>query len=391
MTPDATIPRRALSPRAAVATVFFVFGTTVGLWGGSVAEVARLAVVEPGVIGSAFVGYNIAGILGMAVSGRVGRSISLKVRLLGLLALTAICMALLFHVSSAPELIVGLFVFSFLASSVDLVMNSEGIAVERDLGRPVLAGFHGVASLGVAAGAISGSYLSVRFGVTATAFVSLCIFAFGIATVAMATPDRGATHDSRHGSTWFRPGPALLALSLIIGASIASEIASVMFSAQTLASQAPELAAYAGAGATAFALFQAAVRLRGDRLRAMFGDAMLIRISLATALVGLTLVSVSTSFVASAIGFAIVGIGTACIVPCGFAMAAAMSAMPAAAVISMVAIITGAFRIPAPLAYGFLAEESGFAPAFAVYAVLMAAALAGALFVMARTRIRRPA
>lgn len=385
-----TTPSTALSPRMAVGTVFFCFGATVGLWGGSVAEVARVGAISPDVIGSAFVGFGAAGILGMAVAGKIGKSVSLKARLIVLILLTAVCLATLFHVRSAASLIVGLSLFAFLSSSVDLVMNSEGLAVERDRGMPVLAGFHGLASLGLGCGSIAGSYLSVTFGLTVSAIAGLAVYGVGAAAVFIGTPNRGATQPSGGGSSWFVPEWPLVALSLIVGCSIAGEIASAMFSAQTLTSQAPALAAYAGAGATAFALFQAAVRMFGDRLRAMFGDQRLIRVSLATALLGFVVVTTSTSFAVSAIGFAIVGVGTACIVPCGFAMAAAMSARPAAAVISMVSIITGAIRIPAPLVYGWVAQSTGFAFAFIVFALLIAAALVLALAV-GRSRLRRPA
>ena len=382
---------RWLTPRMAVGTVFFVFGATMGLWGGSLAEVARRAAVTPDDVGSAFVGYSAAGILGMAFIGRIGRQVSLRTRLLLLLALTAGCLAILLHVRTSVGLFAGLFVFSFMASSVDLVMNSEGLEVERDRGRPVLAGFHGLASLGVAAGAICGSFLSVTFGVSTTAAAGILLGMVAIAVVLAGTPNRGATHAVDAGSTWFRPSGTFVALGLIVGASIATEIAATMFSAQTMASQAPSLAAYAGAGATAFALFQGTMRLCGDRLRTAFGDSLLIRLSLATALVGLVVVSTSASVVQSAAGFAILGVGTAFIVPCGFATAAATAVAPSAAVLSMVSIITGLIRIPAPLAYGAVAEKTGFAPAFGIYAALIACALAGAIAIAARPSIRRPA
>ena len=373
----------------AVATVFFSFGAVIGLWGGSVAEVSRVASISPDVIGSAFVGYGVAGIVGMAIAGRIGRSVSLKARLIVLLGLTAACLAALFQVTTAAQLIVGLFAFSFLNASVDLVMNSEGLAVEQERGFPVLAGFHGLASLGVGAGAVTGSYISVTLGLPATALACVAVFAIAIYAVAKGTPNRGATHSRESGSSWFRPSTVLIGLGLIVGASIAGELAATMFSAQTMANQAPHLAAYAGFGATAFALCQSAVRMCGDRLRAAFGDSILIRLSLATATAGFLLVAMSTSFPVSALGFAIVGIGTACIVPCGFAMAVKTSTMPAAAVISMLAIITGLVRIPAPLAYGALADRIGFAPAYGVYALLTAGALAAAVIAMGKVRIRR--
>jgi len=372
----------------AVGTVFFCFGALMGLWGGSLAEVARFASASPETIGSAFFAYSIAGIVGMAFAGRIGRRISLKVRLLVLLLAAGACLAALFQVTSASALIIGLAVFSFLASSVDLVMNAEAIAVEQERRHPVLAGFHGLASLGVGFGAIAGSYLSVTQGIGSTTIASMLVTAGALIAVLVATPNRGATHPVGHGSTWFVPAWPLVALGLIVGASIAGDIASTMFSAQALEGHAPNLAAYAGIGATAFAFVQGAVRMVGDRLRRAFGDERLIRISLATTTAGFVIVLIAPTFAVCAGGFALVGLGTACIVPSGFALAASMADRPAAAVISMLAIITGVARIPAPLVYGWLADSTTFASAFLVYALIAAGGFALSFAVGAKSLVR---
>lgn len=382
-------PGTFISPRAAVGAMFFAFGTTIGLWGGSVAEVARIAAVAPEVIGSAFVGFNVAGILGMALAGRFGSGFSLKARLLVLVTLAALCFALLYQVRSAIELVAGLFAFSFLAATVDLVMNSEGLAVEQDAGVPVLAGFHGLASLGVAFGAILGSYLSVVFGLAAAASVGVGVYGLAALAVLVGTPDRGVAAPGAAAPRLKWPPLPLIAIGVIVGASIACEIAAIMFSGQTIVSQAPHLAAYAGFGATAYALCQAGIRLIADRLRRRLGDEALVRLSLATALAGFLVVSLSTGFVGSALGFAIVGFGTACIVPCGFAIGARMSAMPATAVIGMLAIVGGSVRIPAPLVYGIAVEHVGFARAFALYALLAALGLVLAFAVAGSRFVRR--
>jgi predicted MFS family arabinose efflux permease len=148
-----------LTARAAVAITFLCFGIGLGLWSGSVPVVAAHSGLSPEALGAAFVGFGIAGIVGFAVAGRVLIKVSLKRRLLMLLALTALCLAILLQANSAFMLFAALFIYSFLAASVDLVMNSEGIAVERETGFPILSGFHAMSSVGLASGAILGSYL----------------------------------------------------------------------------------------------------------------------------------------------------------------------------------------------------------------------------------------
>lgn len=380
-----------LTPRAAVAITFLCFGLGAGLWGGSVAEVSRIAQVSPSQLGAAFVGFAIAGILGMAVGGKIAGSVSLKHRLLVLLGLTGLCLAALLHAPSAAALTAGLFLFSFLGASVDLVMNAEGVAVEHDLGHPVLASFHAWSSIGVAAGAISGSWLSVRHGVGATALAGLAVYGTAIAVVAAVTPMRGATQAGGRAAGWFRPSVPLMLLGLIVGASISIELSVIMFSSNTLAALAPELAAWAGFGATLYAVLQGGVRFAGDRLRAAVGDARLIAMSLALVCAGLCIVMTAAAgggFPQSVLGFALVGIGTACIVPAGFALSPRFSGVSAVMAISMLSMIGAPFRIASPLTYGAAAERHGFSPAYAVFAALAALALGLALLMLQKTRTK---
>lgn len=382
---------RSITPRFAVSAIFLAFGLLMGLWGGSLPEVARAADVDAQTIGSAYLAYAFAGLLAFVVSARIGGGVSLKHRLLIVLALTIACLFALFHVQSGWGLIGGLFLFAFLSSSVDLVMNSEAVAVERDLGTPVLSGFHGLASFGVAGGAIAGSFISAELGLTAAATAAVLVGAFAFGAIALGTPHRGATQPAGASSTWFRPGLPLVALALIVGASQSGEIASVMFSAKALAEQSPDLIAWSGVGATAYAFCQASVRMSGDRLRRAFGDAMLIRWALLIALSGFLIVSLSPALPVTVAGFAIVGIGTACIVPCGFAMAAGLSDRTAAAAISMLLIIGGLIRVPSPFVFGLVAEAAGFSRAFIVYGIIVAAALAIAWLALATPMRRRTA
>lgn len=372
-----------LTPRAAVAITFLCFGLGLGLWSGSVPEVSRNAGLSPEALGAAFVGFGIAGIVGMALAGRVLVKISLKRRLLILLALAALCLSVLLHAGSAAMLFTALFFFSFLIASVDLIMNSEGVVVEHEVGFPILSSFHAMSSIGLATGAILGSYLSVTFGVTITAIAGFIAYGMAMLAVVKATPDRGPTEaESRH--SWFKPSATFILLSTIVGIAIAVEISAVNFSAKTLSAEAPALAAYAGTGATVYAVVQAITRFGGDFLRAKIGDEKLLVISLAIILIGLANVMLSFGFVHSIIGFAFIGLGTACIVPAGFALAPKLAPASAAAAISTLSMIGAPFRIVAPVIYGGISGVAGFLLGYGIYAALALVAFFLALLMVQR-------
>jgi len=82
------------------------------------------------------------------------------------------------------------------------------------------------------------------------------------------------------------------------------------------------------------------------------------------------------------LGFAILGVGTGAIVPCGFALAARRPGLSAGAAISAVSFFGLFPRAPAPLLTGFVADALSLSAAFFGLAVLMLIAMAGVGFLV---------
>jgi MFS family permease len=219
--------------------------------------------------------------------------------------------------------------------------------------------------------------------VTTTAIAGFITYAVAMLTVFRVTPDRGPTEVTTRQS-WFKPSATFILLSTIVGISIAVELSTIMFSAKTLSAEAPALAAYAGTGATVYAMVQALTRFGGDTLRAKFGDERLLVISLVIMLIGLANVTLSTGFTHSIIGFGFVGLGTACIVPAGFAIAPKLAPASATAAISTLSMIGAPFRIVTPIIYGSISGVAGFSLGYSVYAVLALIAFGLAVLMVQR-------
>ena len=76
-------------------------------------------------------------------------------------------------------------------------------------------------------------------------------------------------------------------------------------------------------------------------------------------------------------GFALIGVGTGAIVPCGFALAARQTAARPAVGLSSASLFSTLTRLPAPLATGAIAQSFSLPLAFAAFAVALAAASVG--------------
>jgi hypothetical protein len=379
---DRDRPRSFLmTPRGAMATMFAVLGLGLGLWSGASASVLERAGVTAPEFGVAMTFFIAAYLAAMSSGGFFGGRYGLRKVLLVGAPLMGLTVALLLIAQSPIAIFVGLIVFALFAGLVDLTMNAEGARVERDLGRPILAGLHGAASCGIALGAIAGSLIAVNIGSWLSALIALAAFAGVTALMFVATPDRGG--ERAQGAPSGRRAlltRSLIVLGIVIGVSIASENAAVFWSSLLLQSEAPKLAAISGLGAALFSAFQAVLRLNADRARRLLSDERLIVMSLAVAAIGFAVVALHAGFAATVCGFAIIGVGTGSVVPCGFALAVGHRGFSAAAALSTVALFGSLARFPAPLAMGAIAKYFSLPAAFALFAVVLALASAGMHF-----------
>lgn len=365
------------SPRSIITLVFFSLGTSIGVWAGTVPQVTRAAGIDDMALGLGLTAYTIAYVVAMALGPRLARWTTNRAVLMAILPLLGISVVALLLSPAPTFFFLAITVYGALLGLTDLFMNAEASAIETDLGRPVFASFHGSASAGVAIFAILGSILAALSApwiaglltalllLAATEAVGRWLTARRPALVARALSDSAPID--------FIP---FCLLGLAAGLVIAGETAAVMWSAKLLDQQAGAFAAITGIGVAFFGLCHAAIRFMGDGSRARFGEMPLMLGSLVVAAVGFSAIGLSRNFAMSVAAFALVGFGTACVVPCIFALAGRLSAANRAKGIGFISLIAGIPRILAPWLFGWLAETRSTSFAFAMCALGMLVAMA---------------
>ena len=370
------------TPRATITIVFFAFGAAVGSWAGTVPQVTRAAGVDDMALGIGLTAYTIAYVLAMSLGARLARWTTNRAILKIVIPLAAAAnLALLLSPASA-WFFTALLSLGVLLGLADLFMNAEASAIETDLSRPVFASFHGSASLGLATFALVGSFSAALAGPWLAGLLAGA-FLFGSAEwLRRHLPGRRPALVTA--SLGRSPLPHRLALSILglaAGLVIAGETAAFMWSAKLLDEQAASLAAFAGLGVAFFGICHALVRFIGDRCRARFGDMALMLGSLAIAAMGFAAIGLSQGFAMSVIAFALIGFGTACVIPCIFALVGRLSEANRAAGMGYVSLVAGLPRALAPWLFGWLAETQSTSFAFAACAAAMAGALILIVFI----------
>ena len=369
---------------AAVAGVFFVLGLGVGLWGGASGAIVTRAGVDPAAFGVVLTAYTAAYLVAMTAGGALAHRFGpRRVLVVGACLFGAALCGVLEAWSGAA--VAGFLVLSgFLGGVVDVTMNAEGARIERRAGKPILARLHASASVGFAIGAVLGSLILASRAPGAAGLLA----AAGLIAAALAY-DRAARREpnpptpvaARQTAQRISLAPALIALGLVLGASIAAETAALVWSSLLLRDEAPRLAAFAGLGGGFFALCQATLRFNADLVRLRISDRRIVVASFGLAALGFALTAANAGFPVSVAGFALIGFGTGAIVPCTFALAARQTPGRPAVGLSSASLFSTLTRLPAPLATGAIAQSFSLPVAFgAMAAALAAAGLGMALF-----------
>jgi MFS family permease len=357
--------------RWAISAIFLLNGTGIGLWAAHVPQVAAHAGIDTGTLG--FLLLTIAGgaISAMPLSGWLAGRWGTRAVALGSAWLFAITTALLMNVDGLMPLFLAAYAFGASNGVLDVSMNANASEVEAARGIPTMSSFHGFFSLGGLFGAALGGVMigaglgdgrgALMAGVAIAAVIALCApFVLRVAP---------SPHESPHQNHFALPrGPALF-LGLLGMLCFAVEGALVDWSALLLTERTKADPASAAFGYSAFSVAMAACRFAGDRLVLRFGAVRVMVIGGLGMFGGLMLAVLSTHFVLSACGFALIGLAAANVVPLIFAAAARMPGMSAGVGLATVATLGYGGLLLAPPVLGSIAAHTNIALALGILSI----------------------
>ena len=369
-------PTRA---RWAVAALFAVNGFIVGSWAPQIPLfLSRLGITEF-TLGLLILGFGVGALIAMPIAGYViGRNGS-RTTLVGF---TFACAFGLLLVVASPNVLtaaLAMVVFGALIGGMDVSMNANAVAVERELGRAIMSSSHGFWSLGGFAGGASGGFVIERLGAVTHAGI---VTAISLAAIVMAVPrlggyDRPEPHARK--PLILPRDPSLYVVGLIALFCMVPEGAVLDWAALYLREERGASIATAGFAFAAFSAAMAAMRFLGDRVRDRFGAVKTLRVSALIAAVGMACAGLAPEAWLVIAAFCFAGIGIANTVPIAFSAGGNHPGLPPGAGMSVVTTMGYSGILVAPSALGFIGGQVGFSPVFiGVSALLLVvAALAG--------------
>ena len=360
------------SERRATFAMFLALGLGVGVWAAALPGLKANLSLSDRELSFALTAVAIGSFVSTVATGVIAPRFGTG-RATGV---SAIAVAIAFMLPAFAQNIVQLSGFALLIGlslgALDISVNGHASDVERRWRRPIMSSFHAAFSIGGLLGSALGGLLAWGgWGVSGQIVIPMGCTALMVIGVA-PTLGVGRRETETRGLGLALPERRALVLCGVVMFCFAIEGAIADWSAVYLATEAHASAWASAAGYAGFSITMAVGRLIGDGVVHAFGARHVVLFGGLIASLGLALAVLFAQPLPVTIGFALVGIGLANVVPVVFSAAGRFGSSPSAGV-AMVATVGYAGFLGGPPIIGAIASWAGLRMALGL--VLLAAIL----------------
>ncbi|HEY9012525.1 MAG TPA: MFS transporter [Devosia sp.] len=361
-------PPSARREQIATRVIFFVLGVVMAGFAPLVPLIKARLDVDEGTLGLLLLCVGLGSMVAMPFAGALtSRFGCRRVIVAGAVVMVA-AFPLLAVLDTIPTIAVAILVLGASLGLVDVTMNIQAVLVERDSGRPMMSGFHGLFSVGGMTGA-GGLSLVLSLGLpTLVAAIVLSVVA-AVATLLIIPGllPYGDRSSEKH-PLFVLPRGTVLLIGVLCLFTFLAEGSVLDWSGVFLTTLRGADIGTAGLGYAAFAVAMTICRLAGDRIRAALGERTVLLGGGLIGALGFLIVLAVPSFEAGLVGYFLVGVGASNLVPVLFSAAGRSKDMPSGLAVTAVSTLGYLGLLAGPAVIGFVAHATSLPVAFALLA-----------------------
>ena len=367
------------SARLACMFYFMAPGLAYGLVTSRMPALKNMTGATEGELGIILLCFGLSALIGLAFAPRLIAKISAKTTLLASSLACMVFVVLVSFSSSVWFFGIAMALLGICMGLCDVTMNVQGVEVERAYKKSSLNILHAGYNIGAAAAACAGSiFAATNFGVWVNFVLPVAVMAGmlwwaepRLVTGNLEKPERSESSplvsvEPKKRLPFLVWVCGLLCVCCYVSEGSVGEWGSLYLHQEKAAPESIAALVFAG-----FSICSLLCRLVADRLRNNFGDFLVSTAGATLALAGMLTVLSSSSWSICLIGYAMMGLGQAPIVPIAFSRAGAIKGVSTARATSLVSLLAYAGLLFAPPAFGLSAEHFGLHTALCAVPVLL--------------------
>ena len=367
------------SARLACMFYFMAPGLAYGLVTSRMPALKNMTGATEGELGIILLCFGLSALIGLAFAPRLIAKISAKTTLLASSLACMVFVVLVSFSSSVWFFGIAMALLGICMGLCDVTMNVQGVEVERAYKKSSMNILHAGYNIGAAAAACAGSiFAATNFDVWGNFVLPVAIMAGmlwwaepRLVTENLEKPERSESSplvsvEPKKRLPFLVWVCGLLCVCCYVSEGSVGEWGSLYLHQEKAAPESIAALVFAS-----FSTCSLLCRLVADRLRNNFGDFLVSTAGATLALAGMLTVLSSSSWSICLIGYAMMGLGQAPIVPIAFSRAGAIKGVSTARATSLVSLLAYAGLLFAPPAFGLSAEHFGLHTALCAVPVLL--------------------
>ena len=367
------------SARLACMFYFMAPGLAYGLVTSRMPALKNMTGATEGELGIILLCFGLSALIGLAFAPRLIAKISAKTTLLASSLACMVFVVLVSFSSSVWFFGIAMALLGICMGLCDVTMNVQGVEVERAYKKSSMNILHAGYNIGAAAAACAGSiFAATNFGVWVNFVLPVAVMAGmlwwaepRLVTGNLEKPERSESSplvsvEPKKRLPFLVWVCGLLCVCCYVSEGSVGEWGSLYLHQEKAAPESIAALVFAG-----FSICSLLCRLVADGLRNNFGDFLVSTAGATIALAGMLTVLSSSSWSICLIGYTMMGLGQAPIVPIAFSRAGAIKGVSTARATSLVSLLAYAGLLFAPPAFGLSAEHFGLHTALCAVPVLL--------------------
>ena len=349
--------------------MFFFIGLCFSSWAGRIPDIQTKFQLSEGQLGTLLLFLPLGSMLGLPIAGwSVHHYGSRRVIMIGSFVY-AMTLPLIGLSPNTYLLVPVLILFGMLGNIMNISLNTQALDLEDQMGKSILASFHGLWSMAGFTGAGLGAGLIFFSFTPAAHFTVVMGISFIIIMLAQGYLVKEEKASDGGGMVLRRPDDLLMRIGLIAFLGMMCEGCMFDWSGvyfKKIVEAEPSLIAL---GYVAFMGAMASGRFITDKVVARFGRVAVLQVSGLLIFLGLSLSVAFPNLYAATFGFFLVGLGVASIIPVSYSIAGRSKLYSPSIALALVSTISFFGFLIGPPLIGFMAELFSLPLSFAMIAV----------------------